>query len=70
MGPLRSLLAALAVAALLLAPGCRLQPAGSTKDVTDRAPAFSLPDHNAEPVNLATLREKGPAVLVFYRGHW
>ena len=34
------------------------------------APAFSLPDHTGTTVTLASLLEKGPAVVVFYRGYW
>jgi len=34
------------------------------------APAFSLTDHRGQQVSLAQLTDHGPAVLVFYRGHW
>jgi peroxiredoxin len=34
------------------------------------APAFTLTDHHGENVSLAELTRTGPAVLVFYRGHW
>jgi cytochrome oxidase Cu insertion factor (SCO1/SenC/PrrC family) len=59
-----------AVVALAFAGGCRLQPQGSPKTVAERAPAFALPDHNGNQVELANLRERGPVVIVFYRGHW
>ena len=34
------------------------------------APAFSLPDEQGRTVTLTSLTAQGPAVLVFYRGHW
>lgn len=34
------------------------------------APAFSLEDHRGHAVSLAQITADGPAVLVFYRGHW
>lgn len=37
---------------------------------SDRAPAFALPSHRAEIVNLATTLAASDVVLVFYRGHW
>jgi cytochrome oxidase Cu insertion factor (SCO1/SenC/PrrC family) len=60
----------LAVAALAFAGGCRLQPHAPPKEVTERAPAFALPDQHGNQVELAKLRERGPVVVVFYRGHW
>lgn len=38
--------------------------------VGDRAPDLTLPDAHGAPVSLARLLEKGPVVLVFYRGGW
>lgn len=38
--------------------------------VGDRAPAFELPDSEGNPVSLASLIEKGPLVVTFYRGKW
>jgi hypothetical protein len=38
--------------------------------VGDRIAAFTLPNQEGEPVSLASLHENGPALLVFYRGHW
>ena len=35
-----------------------------------KAPSFTLPDENGQSVSLAELLEHGPAVVVFYRGHW
>ena len=37
--------------------------------VGDRAPDFTLPDPQGQPVHLADFRGKN-LVLVFYRGHW
>jgi peroxiredoxin len=39
-------------------------------NVGDRAPDFTLPDATGEQVSLSTLLEKGPVVLVWYRGGW
>jgi hypothetical protein len=36
----------------------------------DRAPDFSLRPAGGEAVSLAGLRQRGPVVLAFYRGHW
>jgi peroxiredoxin len=36
----------------------------------DAAPDFILPDTQGKPVRLYDLLEKGPAVVVFYRGGW
>jgi len=35
-----------------------------------RAPAFSATDHSGEEVSLDAILEKGPAIVLFYRGHW
>jgi len=35
-----------------------------------QAPDFTLPDANGTPVALATLLQRGPVALVFYRGEW
>ncbi|HSY20230.1 MAG TPA: peroxiredoxin-like family protein [Candidatus Acidoferrales bacterium] len=36
----------------------------------DAAPDFILPDVHGEPVRLQALLDKGPVVVVFYRGGW
>ena len=36
----------------------------------DRAPQFSLPDHNGDMVGSADLLSQGPLVVGFYRGVW
>jgi peroxiredoxin len=38
--------------------------------VGERAPEFSLPDHNGNMVSLAELLRRGRLVLCFYRGRW
>jgi hypothetical protein len=38
--------------------------------VGDRAPDFTLPDSNAQPVSLKDLLARGPVVLSFFRGRW
>lgn len=61
---------AVAALALALTAGCRLQPHATPKQVAQPAPAFALPDENGKEVTLASLLERGPVVIVFYRGHW
>jgi hypothetical protein len=36
----------------------------------DHAPDFRLPNASGEPVALASLLARGPAVVAFYRGIW
>ena len=38
--------------------------------VGDRAPAFTLPDQLGREVSLAGELQRGPVVLIFYRGAW
>jgi peroxiredoxin len=38
--------------------------------VGERAPEFSLPDHNGNMVSLAELLRRGRLVLCFFRGRW
>jgi hypothetical protein len=38
--------------------------------VTASAANFTLPDTTGKPVALASLLDRGPAVVVFYRGFW
>lgn len=35
-----------------------------------QAPAFALPDQAGHTVALADTLQRGPVVLVFYRGYW
>jgi peroxiredoxin len=44
--------------------------AGKAVQTGDQAPGFSLPNTRGEMVSLASLLEKGPVVLNFYRGAW
>ena len=44
--------------------------AARAKKAGDRAPDFTLPNSNGEPVHLAALLARGPVVLTFYRGTW
>lgn len=43
---------------------------GRVLRVGERAPEFRLPDQNGSLVGLERLRAQGPAILLFYRGHW
>jgi len=36
----------------------------------DRAIDFELPDHHGKAWRLSDLLERGPVLLVFYRGDW
>lgn len=38
--------------------------------VGERIADFTLPNQEGRPVSLASLHANGPALLVFYRGHW
>lgn len=44
--------------------------AARAKKAGDRAPDFTLPNSNGEPVRLSQLLARGPVVLTFYRGAW
>jgi len=62
-----------AAVGVLGAPGCGfwfLETRSAPVAAERRAPAFELPDHEGRPVSLEGLLETGPAVVVFYRGHW
>ncbi|MFO0551455.1 MAG: hypothetical protein U0271_23895 [Polyangiaceae bacterium] len=43
---------------------------GPTVPVGAEAPSFSLRSHLGGDVTLEQLTAAGPAVLIFYRGHW
>ena len=56
--------------------GRQMPPSASAPHVGQKAPDFTLPDQNGNPVSLAQLlsgagggKPKG-AVLIFYRGYW
>lgn len=63
---------ALASAGLVLATasGCRLHTEAAPVAEQARAPELELPAHDGRTVSLGQLLARGPAVLVFYRGHW
>lgn len=44
--------------------------AANSLAVGAKAPAFTLPDHNGEPVSSEELLGKGRLVLCFFRGRW
>jgi hypothetical protein len=48
----------------------RLSTRGPGVVASGTAADFSLPDDAGKAVTLAALTAHGPAVLVFYRGHW
>jgi len=55
-----------------LATSCQWHLTTRTPPAPDAAiaPEFSLPDADGKPVALSALLEKGPVVVVFYRGYW
>jgi hypothetical protein len=50
--------------------GCRLRTEQAPAAEQALAPDFELPSHEGRAVSLRQLLARGPAVLVFYRGHW
>lgn len=48
----------------------KLPPPAGAPEVGAHVRAFTLPDQTGQPVNLASLYERGMTLLVFYRGHW
>src|ERR1700712_5360428 len=44
--------------------------AGQALQIGDRAPLFHLPDARGRRVRLGATLERGPAVVLFYRGAW
>ena len=67
----RRAFAAALVAALALSPACRKGQATTAPGAPlEVAPEFSATDAEGQPRTLAGLTARGPAVLVFYRGHW
>lgn len=70
---LRVFVAADLVIAGLLAVGAfgfaRL-PRAEVARASARAPEFDLADHNGKPVRLSDELERGPVLLVFFRGSW
>ena len=50
-------------------PGSRV-PEVAGLELGAAAPQFTLNDTAGQPVSLSSLTAQGPALLVFYRGHW
>ena len=64
----RAMVPLLAAAAMAVLAGCG-SDSGKGVTVDERAPAFTLPAADGEPVSLSDLLEdRSAAVLVFYRG--
>ena len=61
-------LSALVVGAL--ASACKLETRSPSLAEKAVAPEFSLPSHMGTRVALSELLRNGPAVVIFYRGHW
>lgn len=55
---------------LVSTTGCRLRTEQAPVPEQALAPDFELPSHDGRAVSLGALLARGPAVLVFYRGHW
>jgi len=78
-GPILTLLSVAVITLFcygLLYKGRQMPPSASAPHVGQKAPDFTLPDQNGNPVSLAQLlsgagggKPKG-AVLIFYRGYW
>ncbi|MEO9594268.1 peroxiredoxin-like family protein [Rhodopirellula bahusiensis] len=54
----------------LLAKAKEFQEGGKATAVGEDAPEFELPNAKGETVSLASLLERGPVVVTFYRGSW
>lgn len=64
-------MAATALAVLVLTAGCRgLVTRGEPAEVREPAPEFTLASHDGRTISLSDLLARGPALVVFYRGHW
>jgi hypothetical protein len=48
----------------------RLPEAAGAPQVGQHAPDFAIPNQAGQSVALADLHKNGPALVVFYRGHW
>jgi|HubBroStandDraft_6_1064221.scaffolds.fasta_scaffold627430_2 hypothetical protein len=62
-------LALLVLAGTGCVTGLHVTTAASVADGA-QAPAFALPDQAGHTVALADELQRGPVVLVFYRGYW
>ncbi len=59
-----------AVVLTTAAHGCRLTTEQTPVAQGVVAPDFALPSHDGASVSLSSLLADGPAVVIFYRGHW
>jgi AhpC/TSA family protein len=66
----RRLLLRAALPFLLLGAAACLRTRGPTQAVGATVPDFKLSSHEGNTVSLSSLTQKGPAVVVFYRGFW
>lgn len=66
----RAFVAFVGAAAIALACTHKLSVRGPGVVSNGAAPEFVLRDHRGVGVSLGGLLAHGPAVLVFYRGHW
>ena len=55
---------------LILLGGCAVSLRDPGRAPRDLAPDFELSDQRGQRQILSGLTDKGPVVLVFYRGHW
>ena len=69
-GSLAWTMVALAVFVWVSGCGFFVKPSGDMLPVQEQAPEFSLQDQNGETVSLRGVLDRGPALVVFYRGHW
>lgn len=44
--------------------------AANALGIGEKAPTFTLPDHNGKPISLGDLLSRGRAVVCFFRGRW
>lgn len=66
----RAFVVVLGAVALALACTRKLSVRGPGATGNGIAPEFILRDHRGSTVSLGGLLAHGPAILVFYRGHW
>lgn len=52
------------------AGGCRLHVREGGPATLEKAPDFELVAHTGERYRLSDALQRGPAIVIFYRGHW
>ena len=67
---IRILLGTVLAAVWLSACGAFVKPRGEVLPVHQQAPPFTLADQNGQEISLQGMLDRGPVLLVFYRGHW